>query len=104
MTRATIFNVLLVAFVVVGLFVLAIYAPAALAQDCEPLPKAVADIESHGGSLVDLVDVRADHIDQLLIAIVRGGEKDTLVIGGVKDGCMVTPPFRFDTVEPVTPA
>lgn len=71
------------------------------AQDClVPLGETISDVEAKGGAFIDLVDVRSDHFDQIVILTMAGG----LFVGGVKDGCIVTPPIPLDTVEPVTPA
>lgn len=71
------------------------------AEECAAnLGDTVAAVESAGGELIDLVDVRSDHFDQIVIVELRGA----LIIGGVKEGCMVTPPIPLDTVREVTPA
>jgi hypothetical protein len=72
----------------------------AQARPCEALDGVIAVIEDRGGVLVDLIDVRSDHFDQLLVVVVG----DKLLIGGVKAGCMASPPLPLDSVAPVTPA
>ena len=85
----------------VACFAVALFIQPSQAQDCPaPLPDTVAAVEASGGELVDLIDVRSEHFDQLVVIVVGG----SLVIGGVKDGCLVTPPIPLDTVKAVTPA
>lgn len=68
--------------------------------ECYGVDRVVSEVTAAGGSFIDLVDVRSDHFDQLLI-VVAGGR---LLIGGVKGGCMASPPVALDSVAPVTPA
>lgn len=74
------------------------------AQSCASVESVVADIVESGGYVVDLIDVESDHLTQLLVFVAKGTEKDALIIGGVKDGCMVGGPIALDTVERGTPA
>jgi hypothetical protein len=90
---------LAVAMIAAGLFTWR-----AEAQDCTRLETVIADIEKHGGYMVDLIDVKGDHVNQLAIFVAKGSERDALIIGGVRNGCMVGGPIAVDTVEPVTPA
>lgn len=102
MTRAQTIGLVLATLVVTLL--LAFCAPLK-AQECrDPIDKVVADVVSEGGYLVDLIDVRSEHFDQLLVIVAKNKDASRLIIGGVKDGCMVTGPVPLDTVEPVTGA
>jgi len=89
-------------FVLAGF--LAFGGPASAEECADTVGEAVAAVEASGGYLVDLIEVESDHFDQLLVIIARGTTKDALIIGGVRNGCMVTGPFTLDSVEPVTPA
>lgn len=93
----------LVAVVLAVTLLLAFCAPIK-AQSCAPLEQVIADIEKGGGYVVDLIDVKGDHINQIVIFVAKGPERDALIIGGVRNGCMVGGPIAVDTVEPVTPA
>lgn len=94
MTRSLTLAVLAV---VCGLF----WTMPLMAQSCPaPLDKTVGDIQAAGGEFIDLIDVRSDHFDQVLVVVVG----NRLLIGGVKNGCMASPPLPIDSVEQVTPA
>ncbi len=85
-------------------FALALYVGPVTAQSCAKLEDVITDIEQGGGYVVDIIDVKGDTINQLVIFVAKGNLKDALVIGGERNGCMVGGPLAVDTVEPVTPA
>ena len=66
----------------------AFFMPNAQAQECITLPDVVLQIEK-GGVFVDLVDIRGDGFNQMLVAVLG----DALVVGFVLDGCVVSDPF-----------
>ena len=71
----------------------AFFMPSVQAQECLTLPDVVLQIEK-GGVFVDLVDIRGDGFNQMLVAVLG----DALVVGFVLDGCVVSDPLPVASV------